>query len=128
MKLPRTVPGFWTPLHSFQLAEPPMSRPSRFVSPEEVGGHALALLRLFFRNQKYPVGFTAADVRRLDRDSAHCCFPLPRPDAGGTEQETEPWLDGGRVDSAAGWENKTSPSVCSRGRQSELKILCLFHE
>lgn len=37
-----------------------MSRLSRTESSEEVGGHALALLRLFFRNQKYPLGFTTA--------------------------------------------------------------------
>lgn len=89
------------------------------VSSEEVGGHALALLRLFFTNQKYPVGFT---TWRLDRDSAHCCFPSPRPDAGGKNQET-----GGRLYSAAGWENETSPHVCGQGRQTELKFLCLFH-
>lgn len=66
-------------------------------------------------------------VRRLDKYSVHCCFPLPCPDAGGSNQETASWLDGGRVYSAAGWENQTSLNVCGRGRQAEVEIVCLLH-
>lgn len=64
---------------------------------------------------------------RLDRDPVHCCFPLPCPDADEYNQETASWLDAGRAYSAAGWENETSLNVSGRGRQTELKFVCLFH-
>lgn len=40
--------------------EPSVGLLSLTISSKEVGGHALALLRLFFRNQKYPLGLTTA--------------------------------------------------------------------
>lgn len=44
----------------FQLPESSVGRLSLTISSKEVGGHALALLLRFFRNQKYPLCLTTA--------------------------------------------------------------------